>query len=166
MPIVEKWVEKDCICVIHQNDEIRSLICGYVGVDAEHPLYEVRYDQYTPVLEKSLKEAEKIRKREDLKALLKDRYYSDRWTYPFEAFAPTPENYFLNYPVNFSARGDEANLREFNCPAVWFFGFDSGHPQWMDDYHTEKDMISHVRRLCYEFAIELDGLKYQCTLDA
>jgi hypothetical protein len=156
--IVEKWLHKDNVCIIHQHKTIERLICGYVGIDAEHPLYGVGYDEETPVLVEMLAVCAKYRKKHDVIELLKG-HSADNWFYTMEDFTPSPEGYFIKYGLTFSGQGDIANLREFNCPAIWFFGFDSGHPGEEWEFSTKENLRIKMHIFCEELSMELDLVK-------
>lgn|SRR5208337_595709 len=161
--IVEKWLEKDCVCIVHQHDQIPRLVCGYVGVDAEHPLYGVRYNEETPILKEMLTQSKAFRKKHAVKEMLKG-HSTDNWAYPMDDFSATPEGYFIKQGITFADKGDVANLKEFNCPAIWFFGFDSGHPGYEWETPTKIELQEKIHRLCFELAYELDQVKWGILL--
>jgi hypothetical protein len=160
MLIIEKHVLANCICILHQHTEVKTLICGYVGIDAEHPLFGVGYEEYSPYIEEALKRAKVVRMKTDTKSLLKYGHPAS-WVHEIADFDFTPESYFQDCYINFSARGNVANLKEFDCPDVWFFGFDSGHPEWFPEgtYYTEKDIIMKARQLTFDLAHEMNHFK-------
>jgi hypothetical protein len=156
MPIIEKWVEGDCVCVVFQDARVEKLICGYVGVDAEHPLYRVGYEQQSPCLAKAIEESKKIRKRTEVKSLLKGRG-NPEWQFEMAAFDSTPSGYFLKCPIDFSESGNAMNLKEFNCKDLWFFGFNTCHPNFEGWPHV--NLVGEIHRMCQELAMELSIMK-------
>lgn len=106
-----------------------------------------------------LADSAKYRKKHDILELLKDRS-ADNWAYSMDSFTSSPEGYFIRYQLTFSGQGDVGNLKEFNCPALWFFGFDSGHPgeEW-ERPMTLKDLKTKIWVLCRDLSMELDLVK-------
>ena len=112
-----------------------------------------------PFLKRALGNLRLSEKKHDVKSMLKD-LGANYWVYPIEKFSATPEGYFIKQSITFANKGDVANLREFNCSALWFFGFDSGHPGYEWANASKVELHAKIHRLCSELAFELDRIKW------
>ena len=139
-------------CLIVRNG--MGALCGYVGVDASHPLYRVKYSQEATCLKAILEQRmNRPLPREEMGlGLMKNILFGEGR----ESIKPTPENAFAVHGcLTFSdgCRVNEDDPSDGICHVpdegephdIWWFGFDCAHA---GDYQPGLDyhMTEHLGR--------------------